>query len=302
MSVNKILFIGLSSVGDVVMITAVLKSLQDKYPDALFDIVVDKRATGLYKNYPRLNKLYLKDKDRPLRGVPDLLLALWKNRYDIIVDVRTDGLAYLLRAKKRYTKWTAKSYGAHAVEDLMGVIAKLHGNQPIPDTSVWPSELDRQYAAAEISVFSDKDRLLALSIGDNRKPVKTWPVDKFVELINRHANDFSGIIFLGNSFEAGETREVASKINLTYINTVDNSLLEAAALIEKSCLYIGPDSGLGHIAAAVETPTISFFSTVKPERYRPWGNRSECIVGKENDARNISVEEVSAAIRRTLYE
>ena len=107
MNVNKILFIGLSSVGDVVMTTPVLTSLQNKYPEALFDIVVDKRGIELYKNFPKLNKIYLKDKDKLLRGVPDLLLRLWKNRYDIIVDVRSDGLAYLQRAKKRYTKWLA---------------------------------------------------------------------------------------------------------------------------------------------------------------------------------------------------
>ncbi len=302
MSVKKILFIGLSSVGDVVMTTPVLRSLQNKYPDALFDIVVDKRGTGLYKNYPRLNKLYLKDKDRPLRGVPDLLFQLWKTRYDLIVDVRTDGLAYLLRAKKRHTKWFAKSYGLHAVEDLMGVIAKLHGNKPIPDTRIWPSDADREYAIKEISVFSNADRLLALSIGDSRKPFKTWSADKFIELLSQHENYFSGVIFLGNSFEAEETQKVASNIKLPHINTVGNSLLEAAALLEKSCLYIGPDSGLGHIASAAETPTISFFSIVKPERYRPWGNRAICLAGENSDARNIPVDEVSAAIRRMIDE
>ncbi len=302
MSVKKILFIGLSSVGDVVMTTPVLKSLQDKYPDALFDIVVDKRGTGLYKNYPRLNKLYLKDKNRPLRGVPDLLLQLWKNQYDLVVDVRTDGLAYLLRTKKRYTKWSAKSYGPHAVENLMGVIADLHGNKPIPDTNVWPSEKDRQYAEKELSAFNKKERLLSLSIGDSRKPIKTWPAEKFIELISLHKNDFTGVIFLGNSFEAEETEKVAGSIDLPFINTVGNSLLEAAALLEKTCLYIGPDSGLGHIASAVGVPTISFFSHVTPEQYRPWGNKSECLSGAENDSRKISVKDVSAAVRRILDE
>jgi len=302
MGVKKILFIGLSSVGDVVMTTPVLQSLQDKYPDAVFDIVVDKRGTGLYKNYPRLNKLYLKDKDQLLRGVPALLLQLWKNRYDLIVDVRTDGLAYLLRAKKRYTKWFAKSYGPHAVENLMGVIEPLHGDEPIPLTSVWPSDADRKYAIKKISEFSNKNNLLTLSLGDSRKLIKTWPASKFIELLSRHENNFSGVIFLGNSFEAEETQKVASKINLPYINTVGNSLLEAAALLEKSCLYIGPDSGLGHIASAVKTPTISFFSHVKPEQYRPWGNKSECLSGAENDSRNISVDEVSAAVRRIFDE
>ena len=74
MNVNKILFIGLSNVGDVVMTTPVLKALHNKYPDALFDIVADKRAMQLYANCPFLNKLYLKDKDKLLRGVPLLLM------------------------------------------------------------------------------------------------------------------------------------------------------------------------------------------------------------------------------------
>ena len=296
MNVNKVLFIGLSSVGDVVMTTPALTSLQNKYPKALFDIVADKRGIELYKNFPKLNKLYLKDKDKPLRGVPDLLMQLWRNRYDIIVDVRSDGLAYLLRAKKRYTKWFARSYGSHAIEDLMGIIAPLHGDKPLPHTSVWPTELDREYAKKEISVFNNTDLLLAISIGDSRKPEKTWTTNKFVDLLNKHKDDFTGVIFLGNSHEAGGTRTVASKIDMQYINTVDNSLLEAASLLEKCCLYIGPDSGLGHIASAVKTPTISFFSLMKPDRYRPWGDKSICICGSANDARNISLDEVSAAV------
>ena len=296
MNVKKILFIGLSSAGDVVMTTPALISLQNKYPEALFDIVADKRGVQLYKNFPKLNKIYLKDKDKPLRGVPDLLLQLWKNRYDLIIDMRTDGLAYLLRAKKRYTKFFARSYGSHAIEDLMGIIAPLHGDKPLPHTSVWPAELDREYAKKEISVFNNTDLLLAISIGDSRKPEKTWTTNKFVDLLNKHKDDFTGVIFLGNSYEAEGTREVASKIDMQYINTVNNSLLEAASLLEKCCLYIGPDSGLGHIASAVKTPTISFFSLMKPDRYRPWGDKSICICGSANDARNISVDEVSAAI------
>ena len=87
-----------------------------------------------------------------------------------------------------------------------------------------------------------------------------------------------------------------SKIDMQHINTIDNSLLEAASLLEKSCLYIGSDSGLGHIASAVKTPTISFFSLMKPDRYRPWGDKAICICGSDNDVRNISVDEVSAVV------
>jgi len=302
MSVNKILFIGLSNVGDVIMTTPVLKTLHDKFPTALFDIVTDKRAAQLYKNYPFINDLYLKDKNKLLRGVPVLLVQLWKSRYDIIVDVRSDGLAYLLRGRKRYTKWTAKSYGSHAVEEIMGVVHGLHGNEPIPDVELWLSEENRNYAKKELSFFDCDDKLLSMSVGDCRKPEKNLSADKYIDLLNKHKNNFSGVIFLGNEFEADITQEVCRNIDIQYINTVGNSLLDAAALIEQTCLYIGPDSGLGHIASAVNVPTISFFSVMSPERFRPWANNSTCIQGEHNDARNITVNEISNVIRGLFNE
>ncbi len=300
MVVKKILFIGLSNVGDVVMTTPALRVLHDTFPDALFDIVTDKRALSLYDNCPFLNNLYLKDKHKTLRGVPTLLKVLRKNYYDIIVDVRSDGLAYLLRGKKRYTKFRAKSYGPHAVEEIMGVVQSLHGNKPIPATEVWLSSENRDYATHKLSFFDNKDRLLSLSVGDYRLPEKSLLTANFISLINFHKHDFSGMIFLGGGFEKEVTEAVSRNIDIQHINTVGNSLLEAAALIEKSHLYIGPDSGLGHIAGAVKTPSISFFSCKNPDRYRPWGERTVCLVGKNNDARNISPDEVSRAIRSFL--
>lgn len=296
---TSILFIGLSSVGDAVMTSPVLQSLHNAYPAACFDIVADRRSVNLYKNFPCLRNLYIKDKDKLMRGVPGLLLSLWNNRYDAIVDLRTDGLAYLLRGKKRYTKWRSKSYGPHAVEQLLGVIASLHGDKPVPGTCVWLSKQDEAYAEQKTAGFENSDNLLAISTGNPAQPEKTLPTSKFIQLLNRHEHDFSGVIFLGGAAEKQKTRAVINNVNLKYIDTVGNALLEAAALLKRSALYIGPDSGLGHIAAAVKTPTISFFGRHSPERFKPWGNRAICLRGND-DARNIPVDKVSKAITESL--
>ena len=299
---KQILFIGLSSVGDVIMTTPVLESLHKKYPAALFDIVTDKRSIALYDNCPYKRNLYLKDKNKWLRGVPDLVIQLWKKQYDLIVDLRTDGLAYILRGKKRYTKWTSKSYGPHAVEELLGVIHSIHGAQGIPHPKVWLSAADTEYAEKQVSAFNNKDKLLALSVGDPNKAFKTWAVDKFIELLKKHKDSFSGFVFLGGESEHRNTSLVIEALDCPSINVTGNTLLQAAALLERSFLYIGPDSGLGHVASAVQTPTISFFSLMRPERFRPWGDKSICIQGADNDARNISVEDVNNAVRRFVNE
>ena len=50
------------------------------------------------------------------------------------------------------------------------------------------------------------------------------------------------------------------------------SLRETAALIESANLFIGPDSGPAHLAAAVGTPAVVLFSgTNRVRQWRPWG-------------------------------
>ena len=302
MNTKKILFIGLSCVGDVVMTSTVIKTLQKKFPQATIDFVADKRSSNLYERFPSLGKIVIKNKDNFLRGTPRLIKELWKTKYDIIVDVRTDGLAYLLRGKKKYTKLFSSAYGEHAVEDLMGVIFSLHKNNSIPETTIWLSEQERKNTQEKLSLFDQKDRLLAICVGDIRRPVKCWSGEQFIKLLNNQNNKFTGVIFLGGDLDAERTEEVAKKINLPYINTISCSLLETAAFLEKAIIYIGPDSGVGHIASAVKTPVISFFSVDRPERCRPWGKSVICLKGADNDARNIPIESVNNAIQEILNE
>ena len=302
MNTKKILFIGLSCVGDVVMTSTVIKTLQKKFPQATIDFVADKRSSNLYERFPSLGKIVIKNKDNFLRGIPHLIKELWKTKYDIIVDVRTDGLAYLLRGKKKYTKLFSSAYGEHAVEDLMGVIFSLHKNNSIPETTIWLSEQERKNTQEKLSLFDQKDRLLAICVGDIRRPVKCWSGEQFIKLLNNQNSKFTGVIFLGGDLDAERTEEVAKKINLPYINTISCSLLETAAFLEKAIIYIGPDSGVGHIASAVKTPVISFFSVDRPERCRPWGKPVICLKGADNDARNISIESVNIAIQEILNE
>ena len=73
-------------------------------------------------------------------------------------------------------------------------------------------------------------------------------------------------------------------------------------MLEKCKVYIGADSGLGHVANAVKANTIILFSNDRPERCRPWGDKSVCIQGDKNDARNISVNGVSSAIEGFINE
>ena len=293
---KRILIIGLSCVGDVTMTTPVFESLHQVYSQAFFDVVADKRSISLYENCPYIDQIFIKDKSRFLRGTPSLIMQLRGQKYDLIVDLRTDFLSYLLKGKKRLTKRVSVAYGKHAVEDLMGVISELHGNKPIPAPVVWYTQKEEDYATQQLVEFNDSDMLLCVSLGDPSKPYKSWSVDKLVMMINQYQNQFVGLVMVGGPDEIEVATAMINEIKLPVVNCVGNSLLEAATILKRCRVYIGPDSGLGHLAAAVGTPTISFFSTVSAERYLPRGKQSIAIVANNGDARTITHEEVCQAV------
>ena len=54
-------------------------------------------------------------------------------------------------------------------------------------------------------------------------------------------------------------------------------LLTAAAVLRRCALFVGNDTGLMHIAAAVDTPTLGLFGPSPVEHYAPWGSRTAVV-------------------------
>jgi len=293
---RSILFITLSCVGDAIMTTPLLEALHHHFPEARIDIVADKRSAILFQHCPYRTKTLIKDKKKLLRGSVSLLRELWKTNYDVIVDVRTDGMAYLCRGQERYTKWQRKPYGPHAVEQLMGVIHRLHGQSKIPPTTVWIAEEEQNFAdSALLSLPPGRWLYIAPAVALSSK---AWPVENYIRLVNGIGDIFTGVILDGSPSEFRVTNAVARGLKVPYVNLAGKTnLLQAAAVLHRASLFVGSDSGLGHIASAVATPTLTFFSNDKPERVLPWGNQAVWLSATDGQVRSISVEAAEKKIR-----
>jgi len=299
--VQRILFVSLSCVGDVVLTTPVLEAVHAAFPGATVDIVADRRSSFLLNHCPFRGDILHKDKGRLLRGAVALLRTVRRRRYDLIVDLRTDGLAYLFRGRRRLTKWGAVPYGPHTVERMAGVIRPLLGEAPIPPSRLWLSPAEREFAAAALAPLPPGRWLALAPACGGREPEKVWPADHYAALANALSDSISGVILLGGTEDQALTAAVAAGITLPCVDLAGRTdLLQAAAAIERAAVFVGSDSGLGHVAAGVGTPTLSFFSNDRPERCRPWGNRAAWIEGPGGDARRIAVAEAEAAVRGLL--
>jgi heptosyltransferase-3 len=296
--VNKILFISLSNIGDAVMTTPVLQALHELYPEAVIDIVGDQRSSEIFKHCPYRGNIFHKQKNRFLRGVPALIKNLWAQSYDLIVDLRTDGLAYLLPAGKRYTKLNRIKAGAHSVQQHLGIISKIYQGDP-PQCHVWTSSIEKKFAEESLGKHSGK-KLLGLGTGANAEK-KIWSKENYLSLVEKVGNDFDAVIFLGDKRDKEHSDYISSKTDVPCINLCGRtSILEAVAIQQCLEFLVGNDSGLGHLASAAGIPTLTVFGTGEPDRYRPWGNKALWLVGEKQNINNIAVDDVVGLLQKQM--
>ena len=268
----KILFITSTRIGDAVLTTGILSHLVDTYPNAKITIACGPLPAPLFEHVPGLEKLIVLHKQSYSRHWFHLWRQCVSQAWDIVIDLRGTAASYLLLAKKRYI-WKTPSFYGHRVEQF----SKLVKISPPSSPKLWFSDEQRKRATALIPT----NTTLAIAPAANWNG-KQWPAEKFCELIKLFVaqNPTTQI----SVFAAPHEREMiesvieaipaAQRIDLVK-EEIDLPLV--AACIERCQLFIGNDSGLMHIAAAVKTPTIGLFGPSDDKVYGPWGNNNVVV-------------------------
>ncbi|MDC6484722.1 glycosyltransferase family 9 protein [Methylophilaceae bacterium] len=291
--VEKILFITLSNIGDVILTTPTLESLHFKFPNATFDIVGDKRSKLLFKYCPYMNNFYEKDKDAGWYGVLLLIKRLREKKYDLAVDLRSDGILYFVKARNKIFKASNRSsLRMHSVEKHFLSLKTVVENNP-PLTNIWLSDYEKELATKILSKYNHS---LTIGVGANFEG-KIWDVSKYIELAKLLKNFFDVIILVGDKNDITISKEFISGYNGKIINCCGHyNLLETTAIIKKSDFFIGNDSGLGHIASAVKTKSFTIFGVGQPYRYRPWNNEAFWVQDENHKINNIEPKIVAKLI------
>jgi heptosyltransferase-3 len=265
----KILFITATRIGDAVLTTGLLDHLIKTHPGAKITVAAGPVAAPLFAATPGVERILPMEK----RRYGGHWLALWSEAvgtwWDIVVDVRRSALAYLLLASKRFVLGPER--GGHRVLSYAKAM-KLDFTPPAPRIRISAA----QEAEAHKLIPGEEP---VLAIGPTANWVgKTWPPERFVELIKRLTGD-NGILpgarvaILGAQGERDSAQAVLDSVHgerlIDLVGGVD--LLTAAACLKRCTLYIGNDSGLMHLSAASGTPTLGLFGPSRDDFYGPWG-------------------------------
>lgn len=203
------------------------------------------------------------------------------------------------------------------VDHLLGVKAALQA----PRISV-PAEA----AARADAILADfgwaRNRWAAVFAGGLANvPIKAWRPEAFGELA-AWIEEKRGmpVLFMGHESERTaieEAREAARRAGrrtpAAWLGR-DGELPLLAALLERSALYVGHDTGAMHVAAALGRPTVGIFGGGHWPRFRPVGRQVlsivqplpcfgcdwDCHFGDGPCVKTIAVEDVSGAVEQAL--
>ena len=285
---DKALIITLSNIGDLVMTTPLMEAVYTLMPDKSIDVLGDARSSELLRNAPYVSTIFNRNKMGGLEQQFNLFKSLRVQRYDLIVDLRTFFLPYLLRAQHKFIKRKGLRDDVHSVEESYSCLRSA-GKFPddIPDCKIYLSESDIE-KTKKLTRDLPKGRWLIIGPGANW-PGKKWPANRFGALVEKalELKLFEAVLVVGGPNDLSENLAV----DLSGLPVLDlrgkTDLTLVAAVLSKATLFIGNDSGLGHIASAVGVRTITLFGPGVPHRYRPWGKRGEVIVAPYENLDNL---------------
>lgn len=297
----RLLFVTLSNIGDLVLTTPALVALHQAYPEHAIDVVADARSSELLHACPFLGSIFHREKGRGRRGWLALVTTLRARRYDAVADLRTDFLPWLLRARRRSARWQARPAGPHAALQHHAVVRRLLPDReaPVPPAKLWLSPAGRTAADRWLAALPGP-AWLALAPGANW-PGKIWPIARYGELVAQVAGHFDGVIVLGAAADRAIAAGLAAASALPVLDVCGRtSLPEAAALLARARAFVGNDSGLGHMAAALGVPTVTVFGPGRPERYRPWGEAARVVLAPGLDLGQLGAAAVADALLAQL--
>lgn len=297
----RILMITLSNIGDAILTTPVMEALHARMPEARIDLVSDVRSSALFASCPYIDRIFVRDKRSGWAGYMQLIRLLRKTRYDILVDLRTDFLPYLLRAKQVFKKHSnASTMHLHSAEKHLAAVQTLVGDLR-PNATLWASEQDHALVA-DLFPMLGQGRWLAIGPGANFAG-KVWPVERYAAVANALAAEVSGVVLLGSQAETALAQRFSALAQLPVLVACGRlTLPQSFALLQKCDGYLGNDSGLGHMAAAAGLATLTLFGPGSPVRYLPWSQRAHFIQDAQQDILGVDVETVVARLRGLLTE
>jgi heptosyltransferase I len=293
---ESICVLRLSALGDVCHALAVVRTLQDAWPQTRLTWILGKLEHKLLGHIPGIEFVVF-DKQAGRAGYTDLRASLRGRRFDALLHMQLALRASLAaavvparwklgfdRPRAREGQWlftNAKIQPRareHVLDGLFGFAERLGVTRrsmrwdiPLPDNAL-------DYAHRVIPDGTGPALVLSPC---SSHALRNWSPARCAALadhaVTRHGME---VLLCGgrSEFELQYGREIEAAMRRSCRNLIgQDTLLEFLAMLTRATALVSPDSGPAHMATAVGTPVVGLYAATNPQRSGPYFSRQWCV-------------------------
>jgi len=301
-SAKNILIRGTNWIGDAVMTLPAVAAVRNTFPGARISILVKPwvaeifhlckdidevicfQSPGVHSGISGKLRLAAELKDRRfdaailLQNAIEAAIIAWLAGIPIRAGYNSDGRGMLLTHSVQRTEAIRQvhqiKYYLEMVKSLGCLSAETGVNlNPGIECNILAEKLFDKFSIGK------KIPIIGLAPGATYGPAKRWFPERFAAVADRLIDNLSAqAILLGSSEDRKSADSVEQNARHRLINLAGKtSLKETIAIISRCDLFISNDSGLMHIAGALNIPTVAVFGSTNPVTTSPVGDKSVVI-------------------------
>jgi ADP-heptose:LPS heptosyltransferase len=286
--IEKVLIIRPGGIGDAALLLPTLKILKDVIPATQIHILCEPRNAGVFAHSPFISKILNYNRLGDLKKVRE-------TEYDCIFDTEqshflTGAFVALLKGYKKIgfaTEGREKAYDVsvqyyhdeYEAKSFFRLFAAGIENWP-ENFQLWspyfsPTNQEREKVNALMADI--KKEVVCMFPGASIRE-RLWPMDRWSKVADELWKMGRQSIIIGGRTEIDMSQKIMDTANSPILNLCGRlSLSETAALFDRSRLLISTDSGILHIGAMCDIPTVSLFGPGIADKWGPKGDKHRII-------------------------
>ncbi|REJ75361.1 MAG: lipopolysaccharide heptosyltransferase family protein [Acidobacteria bacterium] len=306
--VGRVLVIRLRSIGDTVLCTPTLRVLREQLPDSRIDVLLEEWVAPLLAGHESVDSVITVGNDA--RARLRTALELRNTRYDVVVNLHGGTTStFLTRASGARYRIGSSSYQfpflynvrlpspqefwgrdeVHSAEVQLAVAG--HAGIEVerrPDSELPINEPASRMIDARLGAIGLSGSSIALIHPVAALFTKQWPTRSFAKIAEKLEMEGLKPVAVATESEAGVLDALRELTRSTVKTFSDLTLPEITELARRASVFVGTDSGIAHIAAAVGTPPLVIFGSSNRDHWRPWTRAPYRIVFDEYDCQPCS--------------
>jgi len=298
--IDKILIRGTNWIGDAIMTLPAVNSIRVTYPRAHIAMLVKPWVADIHKLFSDMDEIIIyENKFDNAVGVFQLAQKLRQKKFDLAILLQnaieaaiialaariplragydSDARGLLLTNRVKRTEEIKKVHQIDYYLEMVKALGCINVSREMHmEMKIKPA--NAKNVLCKLIPEEAGKTIIGIAPGATYGPAKKWFPERFAEVADKLAEKFSAqVIIMGGKSDGETAKEVLKLANARLINLAGKTTLQEAIYIISQCrIFISNDSGLMHIAGALNVPTVAIFGSTNPVTTAPVGNRSVIV-------------------------